>query len=384
MKKYLNYTLLFLLVASISCSRSTKETGNRYDYDLIISEKKLEIPIDSLTPFESTCIKGFQENDRSYLVFLNSNFSKIDFYNLENQSLYKRIHLKNDGPNGVGRRVFGFEVFSMDSIFLSSSNMNLNLINSDGEVLDKIPYININEGIGLLQITSTYNKNLAFKNGLVYGYTGLVGDPSGWDQNQLSKWNIEVQIDPSTKGIKLLPITYPNDYFQEGIKNWELSRIYDGKKFIYSFCADHYLYSTTDFSTITKTLAKSDYFEKISSMSKNIGISEYQKYLIENPSYKSLVYDKYREVYYRFCDLATEFNENDNVEKIIKYRPKQSIVILDKDLKKIGEKLLPEKSFKLDNYFIVREGLYISNNTPFNKDMSEDVLSFTLFTLTQI
>jgi hypothetical protein len=182
--------------------------------------------------------------------------------------------------------------------------------------------------------------------------------------------------------VRYLPFTLPNDYWHEGKKDPVFSRVKAKNKFIYSFLGDNHLYITQDHSKFDKYFAGSQFFEKTNPYPKNkSSVIDYMKYMCENSYYNYLIYDEYREVFYRFVNLAMEVTPKDDLEKLISYPPLASIIIIDKNFRKIGELKLPQNKFLVSNAFVAKEGLYISNNHPENPQMQDNKLSFTLFEL---
>lgn len=116
-------------------------------------------------------------------------------------------------------------------------------------------------------------------------------------------------------------------------------------------------------------------------MPRNKGIPDFQKYEIENGSYGDIVYDKYRKVFYRFCTIGDDLGENPNLYLLSSYKTKGTIIILNDSLETMGEVVLPERRFNFSNYFIAKEGLYLSKNTPLSSDIDEDHLRFSLLEL---
>ena len=77
--------------------------------------------------------------------------------------------------------------------------------------------------------------------------------------------------------------------------------------------------------------------------------------------YGDLIYDRYRNVYYRFAYLETELDNNISWRgKAVYGRAKSSVIILDAQFNIIGETLLAENLYNTFAYFISKEGLYIS------------------------
>ena len=92
---------------------------------------------------------------------------------------------------------------------------------------------------------------------------------------------------------------------------------------------------------------------------------------------EDIIFDKYRNVYYRFACPQTEVDSKDSYLEITRYGKKLfTIVILDKDLNIIGEKLFPEFTYVPTAHLIRKDGLYISCSHFKNPNYSDDVLCF--------
>ena len=86
----------------------------------------------------------------------------------------------------------------------------------------------------------------------------------------------------------------------------------------------------------------------------------------------------------KFCTYCGYYNdpnetidEDEDLLEVIRFGIKQfSIIILDQNLKKIGEALFPEYTYVPTAYFIREDGLYLSCSHFKNPDYSDDVLCF--------
>jgi Tat protein secretion system quality control protein TatD with DNase activity len=107
---------------------------------------------------------------------------------------------------------------------------------------------------------------------------------------------------------------------------------------------------------------------------KNKQMSHY----FENYSYSAVIYDKYRNVYYRMVERPwKEYHQDMDWMPWLK---QLSIVILDEDLNFIGETLLDmEYRITASQFMVTAEGLLLHNRTD-----DEDELIFDLFTLTKL
>ena len=95
------------------------------------------------------------------------------------------------------------------------------------------------------------------------------------------------------------------------------------------------------------------------------------------------MYDKYRDVYYRFVELPYELKQNESPFDDPKGR-EFSIIIIDKDFNIIGETKFPGNKYFYKMSFVGRDGLYISENNLANPEFDEDKLVFACFKLEDI
>jgi len=109
---------------------------------------------------------------------------------------------------------------------------------------------------------------------------------------------------------------------------------------------------------------------------------EEEKYSYNEDKYEQIIYDKYRDIYYRFATKGVAGKIPVSSEMLYKglFKPLY-IIILDKNLSKIGEVELPENSYYFLNSFVSTDGLYISNSHPNNSNKSENQLTFSCYQL---
>ena len=160
------------------------------------------------------------------------------------------------------------------------------------------------------------------------------------------------------------------------------SYCYNGKEFIYSFAFDENLYVlSTDFKLHKKVNASSRYIESVSIPSNiptqmNLGI----KMMCEIPYYGDIIYDEYRQLYYRIAYPKESLKKGESLLDMTQSgRTRFSIIIMDKNLKVIGETMFPENSYRSNLYYVDKDGLYISSNHYKNPHYKEDSLSFDRF-----
>ena len=367
-----------LLVAGFISILGMVASRDRYGVRLTISNKSIDIPIDPDTDFESRCMFPYRIDSQMCLAYLNENENEIQFYDLNSGRLKRKIAV--DDEDGTIGSIYGFLIVSPDSIYVSSSDSRIYLVDGNGNVLDRIDYTRVpieGRAAGRADVGSARHIEMVKRGDKLIVFTGIRGDWLTVDQPYLDYQYLEMEIGLKDHSLKLLPMTYPKDYIARGLKPFEVSREYVDGTFIYSFAADHRLYVTRDHQSVTSIPARSDYIKSFPSLEKDMNWFSYRRYTEQNSFYGSLYYDQYRKVYYRFCDLGS------NLMNIEGYRQHQSIIILDSGLRKIGETKLPDRTFNTTNCFIGPEGLYVSINTPYNSKMDRGKLSFALLELVE-
>ena len=160
--------------------------------------------------------------------------------------------------------------------------------------------------------------------------------------------------------------------------------MYVDGKYVLSYTEGHQIFVSNDIDTTwTAYCLKSKHITKdFSTKKKKPGsIAESMKMFAENPEYRVLIYDKYRNVYYRFAYPGIEVKPDDDVFKLGEFRRVFSVMIIDKDFNLIGETLMPENTYNVNMFFVNEAGLWLSTNHVDNPNFEEDAINFELFTL---
>ena len=105
-----------------------------------------------------------------------------------------------------------------------------------------------------------------------------------------------------------------------------------------------------------------------------------------NPRYKSLIYDPWREVFYRLfypgIELSYDKEEND-YNSIIESPRNFSVIILNKDLEVIGETEMPQNTYDPNTQFVNEDGLHFGLSAK-NPDFDPNYLKFARFTVEEL
>lgn len=201
---------------------------------------------------------------------------------------------------------------------------------------------------------------------------------------QLPSYHYELVKAGKNKCFELDAETRYNAFYFSEHGETRFSREYNGENFIYSFYADEYIYVTSvNHQEIDKIHVKSKYIDKIETEEPPSDPNLAVKRILEKAHYGDLIYDQYRDVYYRFVYPETELDPNRTYMGTVVFgRNIFSVIILDKNFNIIGETLFPEDIYNSFVFFVHRDGLYISRDYQINFNQPEDQMNFELFKLT--
>lgn len=386
-----NSFLLYITLFFFSCNSSVHK--NRESYELRATDEYLKFPLNSKTSLLIKAICPFLDDGTEYLTFQNNMESEILVYNMKKQTYVRTISFDREGPNGIGW-FGGYYIKGWNEIYLPDMmRSEINIVNSDGRLLRTISYAETVQGkktIPFTSLTSTYTPMVFIGHqlyipqtiNLMYGSKALEDSP------------VTVVLDTLTYKLKELPFRFPKIMSLEDVKNKSLgseysySRCFDGKNFIYSFFFDENIYITPpSHKRIDKIAVKSRYINELKFVDRTPdNLNLVAKALSELPFYSNLIYDKYRNVYYRFVFPKVELptNEKNYAEIWQMGRTKFSIIILNDQFEVIGETLFPENVYASTQYFIRKDGLYLSTSFPKNPNFDENTLSFQRIELVKL
>lgn len=352
----------------------------------LVSSKKTKLINNGY--FYSFYTQTNKDNDSIiYRMKMRSGKEGIDIFNIYEEDSQKEILLTQKMSNLL-KRFDGFKVINKDSIFLFGINKVL-LINFNGEIISENQLLS-NEKLSesnLHPVMITNRSSPYFHEKNIY-LTYLIDLPPD-KSNVLYKTNVTsvFNFDNGTL-FEMDKTNYPPSYFNNCWKvlDIEASSVFNKNKAIFSYPIEDtlYIHSLNHKAKIKKKEVKSKYKRKEVMpirCDKLWDVKTYKKHSYESFLYSDLIYDNYKDIYYRICkhpeeeyNLKSKFNSLNN---------KFSIMVLDSNFNVISEsKILNEKPKYIPfDYFINEEGLWISTSNPDNESYKEDELSFELFKL---
>lgn len=380
--------LLFIIISSFfySC-RLEKGREAGMNNTILVEDKKIVFPLDEHTYYLSKSMFQFEEGGREYLHFENTRKSLYDIvvFDIESQQIAKRIPLNKTGPNGVPA-VYGSSPFPGSRCILLSQNNagRLTSVNDKGEVIRNYT-VQTPDGRFTPFYFSSYIFLPAFcKDSCVYFMQRPL--KSNMKREDWPKTHMFASLNLKTGQFNWTSVFYPSLFKEEysniaGGDGFTYDYNYKEDRLVCSFCEYDSLMVMDDLKHIRWYDAKSKYLKSIKPKLRNSmdGIKSVVQ-SCEIPQYWHLMYDKYRDVYYRFAimpyKLASDESPYDEPKgKVF------SVIILNKNFDVIGETKFPAKRYFYKMSFVGRDGLYISENNTANPEFDEDKLVFTCFKL---
>jgi len=171
------------------------------------------------------------------------------------------------------------------------------------------------------------------------------------------------------------PVSYLNNYFYSDFDHYQC--IDDKSQIILSFRASDSLFIYNASGQFIRSVYAGSQFN---SKQAHFDINEKMNYLymaryqVENPSYASVFYDRFRKLYYRGFLKGNSYTTKDGKVRQAKELD-WTLIILDEDFKKIGEVEMDPAKNSLYRIYPVKEGLLVTMPL---EDMKKKI-SYSLF-----
>lgn len=377
MIKYLLFSCLVLL--TFSCS----PTDDADNYSLERTDKILSFPIMDDVKVPQHSVFSFSEKGKDYLSFQNLPKSEILIYSMDSQELVKKLDINTEGDNAVTGGFGGYYVADMEHIFIPSMYVStIFAVDTAGNVKQKIDYAKTEDNRLLKPFMPSDKFQMVFIDDDLY-IPQIINLRLG--DKAVEESPVKVVVDTTENTVKALPMRFPalitsKDFGTAGAFGADYSCCYDGKRFIYSFHADDGLYVTSSsHDSVEKKKAKSKYIDEVTVFrSSGDDFQQMMKAQCEHASYGRIVYDKYRNVYYRFAYPPCTIDDysGDYLDLLRSGRKNFSVMILDNQLNPVGETVFPAYTYNSNLFFILEDGVYISLNHIKNPAYSDDTLRF--------
>lgn len=383
-------TSILIVLMFLSCKNEVAESQlsqNNKDVALVsdeVPQRKLEhtgelkIPIDTETTFYSESIQYVENSDIGMLLILPKSSNTINVYKVGSIDIIQtdKILLKKEGPDDVGGEVSGFNFINPDSIFVFSKfTHKISLVDSKGKVKNKYQVLNEYDPKKSVPMVGTFSP-LVFRNNKFF----LAGDvPVMRDSGKYNKLFFEYNIE--NKETSFL-IDNPKKI---ELGNWErLARLYydyipSSDEFVLGFnVSDELITYKNGISTrhkVRSDLINADEIRPFGPVGKKAkDYVDRAKYSIGTPKFWGIKYDKFKELYYRFGVIKSDFS--DFQKGII---ADKVICVYNKNFEKISETRMHSTRYDYDMSFISENGLHLANKEKYNED--DNFITFDIYKL---
>lgn len=389
----MKYIFLSLFLLVISCS--DKQSGVFDDQVSLVGSDTLAFSLDAFTYYNSKAIFQFENNGKEYLFFQNDRDRgkpRLLIFDIEEQNIFKSVPLYEEGPNGVAAISGGWPL-DMNHFLVTTRSPYCYMVDGAGNILDKIKIWNYDkeakgkvfENYCTSIFYSYYSSPAIIRDSLLYFDQADVGyprKPEDWKGISMFAY-----ADLHSGEVAKSALRYPSIFREEeefAVKSYdpEFSYAYTGKDVAMSFYQYDSIFVSSDFKHLRAYNAKSRYFPSIRpqlyNTYKDLLVWLQEEYL--KPQYHHLLYDKYRDVFYRFALQPYQFLKG-KLPTGEASGQEFSIIVLNNKYEIIGETRFPGNTYHYRMCFVGKKGLYLSLNNQENPCFDEDKLMFRCFTL---
>lgn len=367
-----------LFIISSCASKSNNEYSNS-----LSKTDSLKILLPEFGNYSLSYLQIYENENDTLLFAGNVINNSIDVYDLVEEKFKTRIEFQKNGPSSISS-LQGFFVINLDSILVFPNSLLSKslLVNMDKSRVEDYPIQDILDTSPKLinHVSSSSNPVLMTDNSISFVQYPLFDVE---DKNNVNNdFSFEIIFDTENKKMASGEIFYPSFYHD---KIWSIysTLLYrtngDKQSIVYSWSLSDSIYVKTNDGQLKGHLAKGNSHKNISPFSKKPENSERIKWTIENINYKGILYDKYRNVYYRVVLNPAEFEPTKYIDYKAFFDQQISIITLDSNFKKIDETLLPQYEYTYSSMFVGPKGLYVSKAHPKNNLFEEDYLFYDIF-----
>ena len=375
--------LIGLLVIILCFSCSDREDNTRNNTKELVKQGEISFDIDYETnKYGHVEFKDW--GDSKWFVLGNGERNQLKIYDYQTRELINTIQFSENmvGPDRFMVGYFSsFSLLSPDTILsVIDQTGEFILANREGKVFSKSRYPMESEYEGAYPGIHNFFRPIKKGNSIYV--------PQGWGSSATENLIFKVDFAPEGGG----SVTSFMDWPANLSTNWKESFVYHWKNYpmvynehtdqiVISFNASQNLLVTTDFKSFEEVPAASELIDDIKELDLNLqnDVPKMWEDFNQRSFYRSLMYDPYRKVYYRFASIALDPPIDADLENPKRYEM-MSIIILDEEFNVLGETQF--KSTEIGRTYIERmsfvspDGLLMAYTSD---EDEEDQLQFDVF-----
>ncbi|WP_339903978.1 DUF4221 family protein, partial [uncultured Cyclobacterium sp.] len=346
----------------------------------IIKVKEIKIKPEVLTIPNPPYAHLIESDSGQYLFYLNPTSMSLQFMNMEDGKVANEIILEDDGPNSMNRSS-GIAGLEKDKVWATFEPHAIGYINYKGE---KLFEKSITSGkVDITYLGSDFDKELHRYGDKVFGMQPYFMNHHGMNKEDIQKHSLVYSYDMVSDQSKWYDVYYAKDYWHKGKKRAYFSWARRKDKLYISPWYDHEIqvFDMSKEKVIEKIDVKSDHINSFYFLNEIPGSREEGRVnTLIHDLYGIILYDKYRDCFYRFFYPGYMDEREYSLEKLSmlnRSRPFIGVMVLDKDLNIIGEHVFDKfQVHTSSNVFVGEEGLYLSLNNENSPDYDEDHLRY--------
>lgn len=385
----IKHIILGTLLRGLVCSCSYKKNDRVHrteDYSLIVKADKC-FNLDSETVQTTEYLQLFKSGEEIIFSFVNEYDNSIVLYDYATGENMRKIKFEREGANGINS-VTSYLIINEDSIYLYDRTTHLLSLANDRSIVKDKKRINIVrclKGDSIFAPSELFPRTnspiLKIGDELLLSGTLFYEFEGENDSNRpvMAFYNLQ-------KNTIRYSDSYPSMYHSG---NWGGSFTYrfpyytlsPNNELVISFAADHNIrvhhvdslqyhefYAGTKEDIVIEPVEKSLDFEHFSPEAD-------RDHYVHSLNYGCIHYDSYREVYYR---LAGHPDSSIDPKEGVLRKP-MSVTILDKNFQIVGETMLPQELYLLNQCFVGPDGFHIQVESE-----DDDIMRFKTFELLKL
>lgn len=395
MKKPLFSYLVLLLAFVLACDSNHSSEAVFGSQNSTVYEKKAtfkeadvrKFPLDAKSKFFSYSTRIDQHGSEEWFSFINRMTNALYVYDNKTNELLNVIEMEKEGPDGVGELTIASHVMLANggalvfNIWLGT----LFDVSPEGKVRKKYPIRNYKMESAMSNPEPSQRAPLQLVGDDLYIVCSI--DSYQTDYSDIYTMMVYNLSDEEFRSVYTLPDDYNSGYWGAVFK-YMPSFDYNEKtgNMVMSYPIDPNIYemglsgeevsrhyeSSSEIAEMPPLRADINYGKQ-----KDHGVAdpEQREYSFTTSDFAKIMYDKYRNVYYRIAYIRPSVERYRGGDKVIDF----SVSILDENFVKIGERKFSGETYSLTLVLVGEEGLFIGRDDIYAQD--EDYLPVSVFTM---
>lgn len=369
--KLVRFSLISLLIILSNCTSS--DEGEPIGSHLNLVES-VSILLPSLTKEKSTGFQSGKLDGVETILFVDTENNCVLRLHPNNSLPPVKHCFPREGPGSI-KKVRGADFYDSHTIIVSSIEPTYHLYDVIEGSLRNINLMDEEADFEVGNFTSIYPEKFVTIGDL--GYFVNNGKTTMNDLGrQFPKYPLVSSIDRKNSTINYTNFYFPKEYHAEKSLLSYASFAGGSDQLVVSLPSNHDLYTyNTRTRKQQRISARSQFLPDEFPSFDAQDAGNYYSYLAVQPMYLGILYDPYRNLYYRIAKLpAGEYQSHIEERTAVysRYKHQFSIMVLDEAFNVLGEQLLPADTYNNRNIAVIEDGLLISKMHPFNHSIETE------------